>query len=91
MSVQTLDQIYTSFRAGFKDTPDFAIDFYRNNYFKNQAIYHHSLAGMPHVRFVKRTPFSLAQYFRVMYWARMRPVEMKFRRVFQGRRVVTQG
>ena len=31
MSVQTLDQIYTSFRAGFKDTPDFAIDFYRNN------------------------------------------------------------
>lgn len=64
------------------------IVFYRNNYFKNQAIYHHSLAGMPHVRFVKRTPFSLAQYFRVMYWARVRPVEMKFRRVFQGRRAV---
>ena len=62
--------------------------FYRNNYFKNQAIYHHSLAGMPHVRFVKRTPFSLSQYFRVMYWARMRPVEMKFRRIFQGRRAV---
>jgi tetratricopeptide (TPR) repeat protein len=31
MSFQTLDQIYTSFRAGFKDTPEFAIDFYKRN------------------------------------------------------------
>ena len=65
--------------------------FYRNSYFKNQAIYDHSLAGMPHVRFIKRTPFSLAQFFRVTYWSRMRPVEMKFRRLFQGRPAVVEG
>jgi exopolysaccharide biosynthesis predicted pyruvyltransferase EpsI len=62
--------------------------FYRNSYFKNQAIYDHSLAGMPHVRFVRRTPFSLKQYFRIMYWASFRPWEMRFRRVFQGRPTV---
>jgi len=59
--------------------------FYRNSYFKNQAIYDHSLASMAHVRFVNRTPFSIAQFTRAMYWGRMRPVEMKFRRLFQGR------
>jgi len=62
--------------------------FYRNNYFKNEAIFHHSLAGRPHVRFVRKTPFSLSQFIRVTYWAKMRPVEMKVRRVFQGRRAV---
>jgi exopolysaccharide biosynthesis predicted pyruvyltransferase EpsI len=64
--------------------------FYRNNYFKNQAIYHHSLAVWPHVHFVKRTPFSFSQFARVTYWARIRPIEMKVRRVFQGRRVAVQ-
>lgn len=59
--------------------------FYRNNYFKNQAIYHHSLSGMGNVRFVQRTPFSLGQFGRAMYWGRVRPVEMKFRRLFGGR------
>jgi exopolysaccharide biosynthesis predicted pyruvyltransferase EpsI len=62
--------------------------FYRNSYFKNQAIYDHSLAGMPHVRFVKKTPFSIAQFLRIMYWARMRPVEMKVRRLFGSRPAV---
>lgn len=64
--------------------------FYRNSYFKNQAIYHHSLAGMPHVRFVQRTPFSFAQFSRAMYWGKVRPIEMKFRRLFQGRQAVVQ-
>lgn len=59
--------------------------FYRNNYFKNQAIYDHSLAGRAHVHFVRRTPFSLKQFSRVMYWGHVRPVEMKFRRLFQRR------
>lgn len=59
--------------------------FYRNNYFKNQAIYDHSLSGMSNVSFVQRTPFSLRQFGRVMYWARVRPVEMKVRRIFGGR------
>jgi exopolysaccharide biosynthesis predicted pyruvyltransferase EpsI len=67
------------------------VSFYRNNYFKNQAIYDHSLAGMPHVHFVRSTPFSLAQFMRVNYWARVRPIEMKVRRVFQGRPAVAQG
>lgn len=65
--------------------------FYRNNYFKNQAIYDHSLATMPHVHFVRRTSFSMAQFARVMYWARMRPVEMKVRRLFGGRPAIAQG
>lgn len=57
---------------------------YRNNYFKNQAVYDHSLAGMPNVSFVKRTPFSFVQFSRAIYWRRMRPVEMKMRRLIQG-------
>jgi hypothetical protein len=64
--------------------------FYRNNYFKNQAIYHHSLAGKPHVRFVNRLPFSFRQLFRIMYWSRVRPVEMKARRLFGSREPATQ-
>lgn len=59
--------------------------FYRNNYFKNRAIYDHSLAGLPNVRFVNRTPFSLRQFSRALYWGRMRPVEMKVRRLFGSR------
>ena len=61
------------------------VTFYRNNYFKNRAIYDHSLATMPQVRFVNRTAFSFAQFTRAIYWSRMRPVEMKVRRVFQGK------
>jgi hypothetical protein len=56
---------------------------YRNSYFKNRAVYDHSLAGMPNVRFVERTPFSFRQFLRATYWGRVRPVEMKVRRVFQ--------
>jgi hypothetical protein len=62
---------------------------YRNSYFKNRAVYDHSLAGMPNVRFVERTPFSLRQFMRATYWGRLRPVEMKVRRVFQGRAPAT--
>ena len=65
--------------------------FYRNNYFKNQAIFHHSLAGLPHVRFVRKTPFSFARFLRVNYWKRMRPVEMKVRRLVQGRPAAASG
>ena len=57
--------------------------FYRNRYFKNRAIYDHSLATRTNVRFVDRTPFSLRQFSRAVYWGHLRPVEMKFRRVFQ--------
>ena len=31
MSAKSLDHIYTSFRAGFQDSPDFAIDFYQRH------------------------------------------------------------
>jgi hypothetical protein len=44
--------------------------FYQNSYFKNRAIYDHSLAGQPHVTFVNRAPFSLKQYLRAAYWRR---------------------
>lgn len=54
--------------------------FYPNNYFKNRAIYDHSLASLPHVRFVNSTSFSIAQYFRVFYWTKIRPI----RRVLGG-------
>lgn len=47
--------------------------FYRNNYFKNQAIYDHSLSPLPNVRFVRRTPFSVRQFSRAVYWGRVRP------------------
>jgi exopolysaccharide biosynthesis predicted pyruvyltransferase EpsI len=65
--------------------------FYRNNYFKNRAIYDHSLAALTNVRFVERMPFSLRQFMRATYWARMRPVEMKVRRVFQGSAAAASG
>lgn len=44
--------------------------FYQNRYFKNRAIYDHSLAGQSHVTFVNRNPFSLKQYLRAAYWRR---------------------
>lgn len=53
---------------------------YPNCYFKNAAIYDHSLAGMPHVQFVSRMPFSLARYFQVKYWRLFRPTGPKRRR-----------
>lgn len=53
--------------------------FYRNNYFKNRAIYDHSLAARSNVRFIERTPFSLRQFVRVTYWGRIRRDEGKLR------------
>ena len=41
--------------------------FYRNAYFKNEAIYEHSLAHLPNVRFVGKQPFSLRQCGRTLY------------------------
>jgi|GEM_PF-1165999 Glycosyltransferases involved in cell wall biogenesis len=41
--------------------------FYRNAYFKNEAIHEHSLAHLPHVRFVGKQPFSLRQCGRTLY------------------------
>lgn len=53
--------------------------FYRNNYFKNQAIYEHSLTQFPNVVFVRDQSFSFRQFFRANYWGRVRPIEMKIR------------
>jgi hypothetical protein len=56
--------------------------FYANSYFKNGAIYDHSLAGMPNVHYVGRTPFSMKQYLRVKYWRTFRPLgPKKFKKV----------
>jgi hypothetical protein len=51
--------------------------FYRNSYFKNQAIYDHSLAPLANVRFVRRTPFSFSQFSRAVYWTRVQPVKRR--------------
>lgn len=53
--------------------------FYRNSYFKNQAIYEHSLTQFPNVTFVREQPFSARQFFRAIYWGRIRRFEMKLR------------
>jgi hypothetical protein len=53
--------------------------FYRNNYFKNQAIYDQSLAQHPNIRFVRTSGFSIRQFIRATYWGRVRPLEMKVR------------
>jgi hypothetical protein len=55
------------------------VRFYRNNYFKNQAIYEQSLARYPRVKFIRTSGFSVRQFFRVTYWARVRPIEMRVR------------
>jgi glycosyltransferase involved in cell wall biosynthesis len=41
--------------------------FYRNAYFKNEAIYEHSLAHLPNVHFVGKQPFSLRQFSATVY------------------------
>ncbi len=41
--------------------------FYRNAYFKNEAIHEHSLAHLPNVRFVGKQPFSWRQCGRTLY------------------------
>jgi exopolysaccharide biosynthesis predicted pyruvyltransferase EpsI len=55
------------------------VHFYRNNYFKNQAIYDQSLAQYPNIRFVRTSGFSLRQFVKATYWSRLRPLEMKVR------------
>lgn len=50
---------------------------YQNSYFKNGAVFDHSLAGQPHVRFVSTRPFSFRQYLRVKYWRAFRPTGPK--------------
>lgn len=59
------------------------VHLYRNNYFKNRAIFEHSLAQFPHVEFMEAGSFSLARVSRTFYWRRLRPIEMRTRRVFQ--------
>lgn len=41
--------------------------FYRNAYFKNEAIYEHSLAHLPQVHFVGEQPFSFRQFATALY------------------------
>ncbi len=41
--------------------------FYRNAYFKNQAIYEHSLSHLQHVRFIGKQPVSLRQLVAVAF------------------------
>lgn len=55
------------------------VHFYRNNYFKNQAIYEQSLSRYPNINFVTSSRFSVRQFIRATYWGRLRPLEMKFR------------
>lgn len=57
------------------------VHFYRNNYFKNQAIYEHSLVHFPQVTFVRNQSFSARQWVHTMYWGRVRNLEMKVRSV----------
>ncbi|QYM80336.1 polysaccharide pyruvyl transferase family protein [Horticoccus luteus] len=60
--------------------------FYRNIFFKNRAIYEHSLAPLSQVTFSEPTPFSTGQFMRAVYWGRVRPVQDKVMRLFQWRR-----
>lgn len=60
--------------------------FYRNNYFKNRAIYEHSLANFPNVSFTSASGSSLKRMALTWYWQTVRPWEMRARRVLGGRR-----
>ena len=55
------------------------VRFYRNSYFKNQAIYDQSLSQYPNIAFERTSSFSLRQFVRATYWSRIRPLEMKLR------------
>lgn len=46
--------------------------FYRNAYFKNAAIFEHSLAHLPNVNFVGRQPFSVRQCATVLFQRHVR-------------------
>lgn len=63
-----------------------SVVFFRNNFFKNQAIYEHSLAQLSHVSFSDPTPFSMEQFARAIYWGRVHPVLDRVRRAFSWRR-----
>jgi hypothetical protein len=41
---------------------------YCNCYFKNEAIYRHSLSTFPNVHFVGKQPFSFFEFGRALYW-----------------------
>jgi exopolysaccharide biosynthesis predicted pyruvyltransferase EpsI len=47
---------------------------YPNNFFKNQAIYEHSLAQFPNIVFARKQPFSFRQFVRATYWGKFRSV-----------------
>jgi exopolysaccharide biosynthesis predicted pyruvyltransferase EpsI len=62
------------------------VHFYRNNYFKNEAIYDQSLSHYPNIKFVRTSKFSIRQFIRATYWSRVRPLEMKVRSGIFGQR-----
>ncbi len=41
---------------------------YCNSYYKNEAIYHHSLSTYSNVHFVGKQPFSFFEFGRALYW-----------------------
>jgi hypothetical protein len=45
---------------------------YCNRYYKNSAIYQHSMADLPNVHFMDRQPFSLRECARALYWTARR-------------------
>lgn len=57
--------------------------FYRNAYFKNEAIYEHSLAQWPHAHFVGRRPFSFRQLGATLYYHYLQRNAYKLRRRFR--------
>jgi len=60
--------------------------FYRNAYFKNQAIYEHSLSHLPQVHFVSKQPFSLHQFGAAMYTHYVRRNAFRLRRKWRATR-----
>ncbi|ACB75785.1 polysaccharide pyruvyl transferase family protein [Opitutus terrae] len=57
---------------------------YRNAYFKNEAIYEHSLVHWPRVHFVGRLPFSFRQLVRSLYFHHLQRRAYKLRRRYRG-------
>lgn len=56
------------------------VHFYRNAYFKNAAIFEHSLSQLPNVTFVGRQPFSMRQCAAVLYQCHVKRNAYRLRR-----------
>jgi glycosyltransferase involved in cell wall biosynthesis/exopolysaccharide biosynthesis predicted pyruvyltransferase EpsI len=56
------------------------VHLYRNGYFKNEALYEHSLSHLPHVSFVGKQPFSYRQCAEVLFTYHVRRNAYRARR-----------